>query len=37
MYWVDDMLTGYVAYSLEEDEYNIHINFMYEFQYEKVA
>ena len=37
LYWVDSLLTGYVVYSLSEDRNDIRINFMYEYQYEKVA
>ena len=37
LYWVDSLLTGYVVYSIEQDESNVLINFMYEYQYEKVV
>ena len=37
VYWYENELTGYIVYSMDTHEYNVHINFMYEYQYEKVA
>jgi hypothetical protein len=36
-YWYENTVTGYVIYSIEENEFDIHINFMYEYMYEKVT
>lgn len=35
--WAGDEMVGYIVYGLDNNEYNVRINFVYEFQYEKVA
>ena len=37
VYWYEGELSGYIVYSMNLDQYNVHINLLYEYQYEKVV